>query len=72
MQLCSDRHEEICYEGRVCPMCDLMQEKNQCEELAIKYQTAIEKLDERIGNLETELEEARQDNKEPQAASSNK
>ena len=23
MNLCSDKHEEVCYEGRVCPVCDV-------------------------------------------------
>lgn len=23
MNLCSDKHEEVCYESRVCPVCDL-------------------------------------------------
>jgi hypothetical protein len=23
MELCSDKHEEVCFEGRVCPVCDM-------------------------------------------------
>jgi hypothetical protein len=26
MTLCSDRHEEVCYEGRSCPACDIATE----------------------------------------------
>jgi len=24
MELCSDNHQEICYEGRYCPACELL------------------------------------------------
>jgi len=23
MELCSDKHDEICYDGRLCPLCDM-------------------------------------------------
>ena len=27
MNLCNDRHDEVCYEGRDCPVCDMRNEK---------------------------------------------
>jgi len=29
MNLCCNDHEEICYEGRVCPMCQTIREKDR-------------------------------------------
>lgn len=26
MSLCSERHEELCYEGIYCPLCELLKE----------------------------------------------
>lgn len=28
MNLCSTKHDEVCYEGRTCPVCDLRSEKD--------------------------------------------
>lgn len=25
MNLCSDRHDEVCYEGKYCPACELLE-----------------------------------------------
>lgn len=43
MELCSDGHEEICYEGRVCPVCEKLDE--------------IEQLDLEIASANTEIQE---------------
>lgn len=48
MNLCSSQHEEICYEGRSCPMCDMMTAKDE----------EITKLKEEKTNIEEELEDA--------------
>jgi transcription initiation factor IIE alpha subunit len=48
MNLCSDGHEEICYEGRNCPACDI---KFELE----KANATIDDLKDRIGDLENEL-----------------
>lgn len=29
MNLCSDGHEEVCYEGRRCPACEIASEKER-------------------------------------------
>jgi hypothetical protein len=46
MNLCSDDHEEICWEGRICPMCELKKE--------------IEKHEETIATLKAELKASEQ------------
>ncbi len=45
MNLCDDKHEEICFEGRDCPMCILINEKdNEIRDL----QKEIKELEEVI------------------------
>lgn len=29
MRICSTKHDEVCFEGNTCPMCDLMKEVRQ-------------------------------------------
>jgi hypothetical protein len=34
MNLCNDNHDEICHEGRYCPVCEVIKEKdNKISEL---------------------------------------
>jgi hypothetical protein len=51
MNLCSDGHEEVCYEGRNCPACEL------------KYDN--KKLLHEISTLETEIASLRDERGEP-------
>lgn len=46
MNVCDDGHQEICHEGRLCPVCTL--------------RTEVEELENKITDLEQQLEEARQ------------
>ena len=50
MQICDDGHDEICFEGKDCPLCKATQ---QIEEL----EKDNERLQEDIDGLEEELEE---------------
>jgi len=45
MNICAEGHDEIVYEGRYCPFCEMKREK--------------EGLEERVSELETELNDAR-------------
>jgi hypothetical protein len=46
MNLCSDRHDEICYDAPTCPFCDMREEKD----------TEIEDLKKQIPSLESDIE----------------
>ena len=46
MELCSNKHEEVCYEGRICPVCDMREE----------LEGAIKDLEQQIIDLERETE----------------
>lgn len=46
MNLCSDNHNEVCFETRNCPACDALSQKDK----------EISKLEDKISELEVELE----------------
>ena len=47
MELCSDNHEEICYEGRECPLCEVKDDLlREVERLTAK----VENLEDQIAN----------------------
>jgi hypothetical protein len=46
MNLCSEHHDEVCYEVRNCPVCDLRKEMDE----------AIEDLNREIAGLRKEIE----------------
>lgn len=49
MNLCSDEHDEVCYEGRYCPACSVRDEMEREKDLQ------IDELKTRIGELESEV-----------------
>lgn len=56
MYLCSDDHDEVCYEGTDCPMCELKVEWNeQIKEMESK----INSLESEIENLQGQLDEVK-------------
>jgi len=53
MNLCSDKHEEICYEGRLCPACAIIEDlENELED----YKTQLTKADQHAQDLQAELD----------------
>jgi len=52
MNLCSDDHEEVCYEGRDCPVCEVRKVKNE----------TIEELKSRIESAESEISDLASEN----------
>lgn len=53
MNICDRNHEEVCYEGKYCPLCDTITDKNQ----EIKdLEKQIERLEAYISRLESEGE----------------
>jgi len=57
MDICSYQHEEIVYEGRICPLCDLADNITEVEADILDLQERIDaaeyKLDELNGILKT-------------------
>lgn len=45
MNICSDNHEVIVYEGRGCPMCLIKEER---DDLAVKVEKLKEKIDRHV------------------------
>jgi len=53
MNLCNDDHDEICFEGRKCPLCEMRADKDkEIEELVRK----VDDLKDEIGSLSMDLE----------------
>ena len=62
MDLCSDGHEEICFEGRYCPACTLREEKDDEIEDLNKELSSLQKerdsLEDEVISLESKLGES--------------
>jgi len=48
MNLCNDEHQEVCFEGNICPVCDVKSELQEAED-------DLAKAEARINELESEL-----------------
>lgn len=53
MNLCSDDHEEVCYEGRRCPVCEAVSDKNREIE---RLEMENDNLQDQVKDLESQLE----------------
>jgi hypothetical protein len=47
VNLCSDGHDEVCFDGRICPVCATIKEKDE----------TIESLQDKVSELQSELEQ---------------
>lgn len=54
MNLCSDKHDEICYENEPCPICELKIENNNLEEELNSLQKEFDFLQEELDSLKSE------------------
>jgi hypothetical protein len=52
MNLCSKIHDEVCYEGRRCPACDVIDERNDVI-AGLRHQ--LERMEERNARAEEGL-----------------
>jgi len=48
MNLCDNDHEEICYEGRNCPCCDIIKEKVEIEKELEEVLIALKESEEKV------------------------
>lgn len=54
MNLCSNNHEEVCFEGRNCPACSVASEKDRS---ISDLEDKISALENQIGELEGTIED---------------
>jgi hypothetical protein len=52
MNLCSDGHSELCYEGRFCPACEIMKDRDYFDEQIGVLEKEIQQLKDYITELE--------------------
>ena len=57
MNLCSDGHDEVCYEGRRCPVCEKMDEIAKLEGEVDDLKAENRTLNDNIDSLQKELGE---------------
>jgi len=62
MQLCSDGHKEVCYDGRKCPVCKLMSKKQLLESELIKVLTTNDDLKDELRHMQERVEELEERN----------
>lgn len=48
MELCSNNHDEVCYEVRFCPMCEKINEIDDLKEEIEELETEIAELEEKL------------------------
>lgn len=48
MTLCSDGHNEVCYDGKTCPVCAAIDERKDVERAIKDLEEEIEELKEEI------------------------
>jgi hypothetical protein len=48
MNICSNNHDEVCYEGRICPCCELLG-------IIKKHEDTIYRLEDEVADLNREL-----------------
>jgi len=59
LDLCSDGHKEICYQGGSCPCCELKEEIVFAEEEWRQTERKLEKANDKIDELQIKLEETK-------------
>lgn len=52
MNLCSSGHDEVCYDGKRCPVCEILEEKRGVEVELKEAKSTIETQQETIDELQ--------------------
>jgi hypothetical protein len=66
MQLCDSHHQEVCYNGRDCPVCEAIAEKEVVESELELTKQSLEATNEAVEALRSEIEELK--NVEPETS----
>lgn len=61
MNLCSDKHAEVCYEGRSCPACDELEAKQSIMEDLAQHKVALRQALDENDALTSEIHELTKD-----------
>jgi len=56
MELCSDNHDEICYNGIECPMCSKIEEISDLTDKIEDMELKMEEKNDKIADLEKTVE----------------
>ncbi len=56
MNLCSDDHDEVCYEGRACPCCNI---KEYADRRIAKLESELESAEVQINDLNKQIEDSK-------------
>lgn len=59
MYLCSQQHEEICYNGAGCPLCTEIERRETAEERVNESENEVEDLNGQVEDLQYELNEGK-------------
>jgi hypothetical protein len=54
MNLCDDGHDEVCYEAKKCPACELIEELNKTEDIVASKDEEIDELNQALDALKGE------------------
>lgn len=54
MNLCSNNHDEVCFEVRECPCCEKIKELEQSEETVSDLETEVKDLKAEIDDLNSQ------------------
>lgn len=59
MNLCSSGHDEVCYDGRTCPVCEAIGERDDARRDAAELQRKLDVSDDIASDLRVQLQELR-------------
>jgi len=56
MDICSHNHDEVCYTGKGCPVCRVIEEKEELVKELTLYAVKIDTLKEQVNDLIDEIQ----------------
>lgn len=56
MDICSNKHDEVCYTGKSCPVCRVIEEKDELVKELTLYAVKIDSLNGQVNDLIDEIQ----------------